>query len=824
MLNPNGAKGYLVVSAKNTEDFYKRVETVVEQDGKGWQRLECFFTIPNNEAIKTLSIYTHKSEDSKVVYFDDFKISQIDTVERFNYSTFQPLALDFNISKKNTEKLQLIKDRYLSQGLIIQEDKDWVKAKLTSNFGESKTQIRYKGDWLDHLRGDKESFRVEIKSDNSWNGLQTFSIQSPEVRGFLNEWVLHQLLGQADVLSPRYDFVRVRFNDNKARVYAYEEHFTKNLVENQLRREGPILKFTEDRYWDAMNRNINIRRRVNDSKDKNDAFWKSELKPFKEGKTSKNPKLSGAFEVAQNLMHQYKFGLKPAKEVFDLDRMAKYLAILDIAEASHSLTWHNQRFYYNPVTGLLEPIGFDGYSAAGDYWSDRPLHAERVYTHSNDEFEPFHRIFYDKDFIPIYIKYLKEYSNPDFIQPFLAQLGEGLQEREDFIQREYPYYEYDEAGLIDRALKVTADVEPFSSSLQIFNKGTIGDSIEVQLLNQHILPLEVVAVGNSKIDPNRQRMNVFVFPQRKDDLPKYTTIKVAKKTTHIYYRLPGSDKYYAKQLPNWSAPKDWSPRQELLASIPNETDKSVYIEKNNLILFQKKQYNIESPLVLPKGKKVVIEAGAVFKFSKGGFLLSFSAVEMQGDLESPIVFEATDNQSGAVIVMQASQKSFCRHVIFKNQNTLAYKGWSLTGAVTFYESDVKIFGCQFLNNQCEDALNIVRSDFEVDKCSFRNIFGDAFDADFCNGTVANCIFEEIKNDALDFSTSVITIHKCEMNGVGDKAISAGEQATITATDINVKNANIGFASKDKSVLTLDRVTIKDAQTGFAAYQKKPEFG
>jgi hypothetical protein len=63
-----------------------------------------------------------------------------------------------------------------------------------------------------------------------------------------------------------------------------------------------------------------------------------------------------------------------------------------------------------------------------------------------------------------------------------------------------------------------------------------------------------------------------------------------------------------------------------------------------------------------------------------------------------------------------------------------------------------------------------------------------------------------------------------MNNVGDKAISAGENATITATNIDVENANIGFASKDFSRLTLDKVTVSNSSKGFTAYQKKPEYG
>ena len=101
------------------------------------------------------------------------------------------------------------------------------------------------------------------------------------------------------------------------------------------------------------------------------------------------------------------------------------------------------------------------------------------------------------------------------------------------------------------------------------------------------------------------------------------------------------------------------------------------------------------------------------------------------------------------------------HVVFKNLNTLDYKGWTLTGAVNFYESDVNITNTLFYRNQCEDALNIIRSEFILDNSSFEYIYGDAFDSDFSNGSLLNTEFKNIGNDAIDFSGSTIHIENVD---------------------------------------------------------------
>ena len=51
----------------------------------------------------------------------------------------------------------------------------------------------------------------------------------------------------------------------------------------------------------------------------------------------------------------------PISKVFDTKLLAKYWALCDLFSAHHGcMEKHNLRFYYNPITSLLEPIHYDG--------------------------------------------------------------------------------------------------------------------------------------------------------------------------------------------------------------------------------------------------------------------------------------------------------------------------------------------------------------------------------------------------------------------------------------------------------------------------------
>jgi uncharacterized protein YjbI with pentapeptide repeats len=184
---------------------------------------------------------------------------------------------------------------------------------------------------------------------------------------------------------------------------------------------------------------------------------------------------------------------------------------------------------------------------------------------------------------------------------------------------------------------------------------------------------------------------------------------------------------------------------------------------------------------------------------------------------------STDRKANGFTILQA-KAAHIKHAIFDGLGTLSYKGWQLSGAVTIYETPTYIDSSVFKNNVCEDDLNIVRSKFIVTNSAFINTFSDAFDSDFCTGITSNCIFRNLGNDAIDFSTSEIKIENCKIFNASDKGISGGEASKLTVSNCFINGANIAVASKDLSELYIDKCNISNASYGFAVFRKKPEYG
>ncbi|MBT8232581.1 MAG: right-handed parallel beta-helix repeat-containing protein [Saprospiraceae bacterium] len=815
-INPHPVTAHLVVSGDDPEVFYKSTSKTVERNGDFWDKRELNFQVPSNLPVNEIKIYTYMEEGPNEIYFDDFLIKEMpdDTIQ-LKYQKFVPHTFHLQLNKEAQDYLKKMTKKSIAQGTIY-NDGTKTKAKIIDNGVEKKLSMRLKGDWLDHI-SNYSSYRIDMNSEESWLGMQSFSIQEPRTRGFLREWVFFKFLDYADVLHPRYDFCYYQENNNKPVVFSYEEHFTKNLVENGQRREGPILKLTEDRIWDVTRRTAkHFGGSLPKIEEKDKAYWMSEVRAFKEGKLAKNPTLKNNFDVAQNLMNQYKYNLKPVDQIFDLKRLAKYMALVDVCLAHHAVTWHNQRFYYNPVTSLLEPIGFDAYTPEDPNAYANDIHSEFFYKNRIDPYEPLEQLFYDDKFAKEYFYYLNEYSQPEFIDRILDEINEGIIEREHFLNQRMPKYKYDREEILNKAKKIRIALPAFKKSLLAFREKIEGETATLKLFNSHGFPLNVFLNERSK-------ESVIVYPQNKSTSISYTEFQVPKAAKRIKFQVLGIDSIHTVDIVNWASPKGLTPRQKLSLSDLNEYTTILDHDENNVV-FKKGTHVINKPLVIGENKRVRMFSDTEISFNSDGCIFSYSPIKFIGDVDNPITINSEDGKNGSIVVMQAEEKSELKHVVFENQNTFIKEDWNLTGAVNFYESDVDITNVSFRNNNCEDALNIIRSDFELNKCIFYGTFGDAFDADFCKGKIKDCRYIKSGNDAIDVSGSVIEVVNTTIDKAGDKGISAGEQSTVTVRFSNINGAVIGAASKDNSLLKIYNSTIDNCETGLAAFQKKPEFG
>jgi len=774
---------------------------------------------------------------------------------------------DGSIKKLNDKRAETIAE---DRAILFSGSEDWVRTDLVvqseQGIAEARARARLKGDWADHIKDSrKRSLRIRIRNGQTILGTSRFSIQHPITRGYHREAILFEAMRRQGVLTPRYFLVDVRLNDLDIGFMAFEEHFTKELIESQNRREGPILTIDEDQMWRQRFLNAN-RSGVNWNSYgytfENALHYQSKDYPVRAyGKvdpenldTKSNNAIRGLSSFRRALD-----GKDAVTEVFDLELTAKWFVLTNVFAATHGNGFHNLKFYFNPVTELMEPIAFDNHGDAivpykyrSTLFIDHMLTDEKFQKHLEDAISNAEVMLSDEGFLAefdrIQERWLKLLSF-DNMSPDRLEIETVLDNLNQFRS--------DLAAAIEKAK--SKQVGPYRGSSDFIRNRTmleIESSIHTHL-RAFLYADETGAYAEIK---NLMHKPVEILglyradPERRIRLAHNISLPVDNGTMenpHIwrhqlgaydglfskphYVRFAFNGQTYEQPLQTQFRYANTQYDGDFLTEIADVTPTINANRENKVITFEAGPTVLNRSYVIGQGWSVVVKPGAQLLFRDGAILRVDGDFSAKGTQAKPISFQiesVMDDRMGnwgGLLVTGAEQTVQIQHAQFlgQGQSELPARqdNRGLTGCVTFYESDVEITSSVFDFMQCEDALNIIRSDFVIRDTQFLRTNADAFDADFATGRVEGGSFASTGNDGLDVSGAEVTITGTEFLNIGDKAISVGEASRLSADSIKINDAMTGVASKDRSFADVNNASFSGIEgSALIAYIKKQEYG
>ncbi|MBN2470551.1 MAG: CotH kinase family protein, partial [Anaerolineae bacterium] len=785
---------------------------------------------------------------SRAVSLDRFRIvfareaAQLGLTEASELPTIY-IDMDLENYQRILEKRQFA----LDTGVLLASDEDMVPGMLQYEDEPAvDIELRLKGDWTDHLSGDKWSFRIHTEDGHYINGMRRFSIQDPRTREFLNQWLFNETARAEGLLAPRYTFVNVFLRGEALGIYALEEHFSKELLESQGRRAGVIVRFDETAVW--QHRATYDLANVDWAEIEPVGFLyagelveSAEITPFSAGSIAADPTLTLEAQAAMGALRAYQRGERTLAETFDVEKVARYLALSDVWSASHGLYWHNLRYYYNPITTLLEPIVFDN----GPIFP-APDTQLSIFQYP----DPYLRI--------AYVQMLEYYSQPEYLEGVIAAFGAQFQDYQRALSGEF-----DSESLLEpwdylarRQAILRSEIAPpaLLRGSYTWASDTAPAGLHAALLDQMLVPVELVGFqidGETlALDPawveaapgqllaelpgvvlSSERTRLFDAVQvhipaaaLPDLPPAATAVQVA-----VLARLPGMEDVYTIPLSSTPplTPLDSGPLpdpptlEQALAQHPFLT----LAGAENTLAVLPGEWRVEGDLIVPEGYVLDFPPGVTLRFQPGAILMSTSPVNIFGVEESWVHLTADAENWAGIVLLSAEAPSVWEYASVEHTAGVLRGNWVLTGATTFYESPITLDHVRFLHNTAEDGLNVIHSAFRFFATEFGEMTSDAFDGDFTTGTIEGCSFFNIQGDAIDVSGSTVSISNTFMRGIMDKAVSAGENSRLALENITISDVSIGISSKDLSRVVAEQVSITGARfAGLAAYIKKPEYG
>tara|TARA_B110001452_G_scaffold156958_1_gene130613 strand:- start:117 stop:2822 length:2706 start_codon:yes stop_codon:yes gene_type:complete len=762
------------------------------------------------------------------------------------FSKLDTLYIDIdhkNIIKIENNRIEKIKNNKTN----------FIKAKAEIKYKDQvlNTSIRLKGDRAIHYEDmEKSSYRLELKKNNFYKGMKSFSIQKPRIRNYVWEWIFHEFNEEFNSIKLKYEFVNLNINGKNKGLYVIEEVFSNNLLEKNKRRAGPIFGLDEN-----FSTNFEIAKLdVYEAK-----YWK---------KTS-NQKI---FLTAKAKIAKLKDRDIPLNEIFDIKKWANYFVISDLLGTQHGYFAKSVKMYYNPISGLIEPIPFDGHKIPHyNYHESIKEIYQEINLSSYDEALKkgtwLKYFFLNKDeslnilFYKEYLKSLKRITDKNFLDLFFKENLNKINLINskiylDSFKADYNskrksgigIYYFDKEDIYKRSEFL---IKRFSFDKDLIKVEDTDSKIIISNLSKTNLRSQIISIDCEFIIDNQKKIKSIIFQ-------KYLTFKdqhIIKNQSNLE-----NSKCFNLRLKDAINNKIYDIKIDLVS---REKIKKInynylnFFKKNNKNILSLKEnfLKIDRNIFIPSGYSISVSPGQSILLIDNAFIFSESNWIINGEISNPVNIMGTKNNFGGGIFINSPHKSILRNLnvsylsgldmsmknkdmftktsISKNNDNIYnyllvknpnYKNnlseYKIFGAINFFETSVELHNITYSNISSEDTINIIKSNFLINHNNFFNINSDAIDIDFSEGVIKNVKFRNISNDALDFSGSKVEIQNVFANNIGDKVVSSGENSTININYLDCINSFIGVANKDGSQLIIRNSKLKNIIIPFAAYRKK----
>lgn len=722
----------------------------------------------------------------------------------------EPIALRFEPDA--WAKLASKRQEALARSYLMAGEDDQVPAVVHYRDRDLRARVRLKGDHLDHLFGDKWSFRVELRDAETVLGMQRFSLHHPATRNYLGEWLFHETLRREGVAALRYEFVTVVVNGKALGIYAIEEHFGPELLARNGLPDGPIVRFNEEHLWREMAQQAQFEPEVR--RNGSGEFAAAEVDAFRSGVVLADPVQRQHFLRAVMQLESFRAGRAKTSDVFAIDKLARFFAVTDLLGAEHGARWHNARFLFNPLTGRLEPIGFDGDALTPIRDVCAVVEGVWIGTDSAPPADAYYaKLFADPELLRAWMNAVERLTAPGWLEELLAATAPARAECMAILHKEFPEYEPSMPVLFRNRDYLRSVIQPTRAVLGYAHLPNPLE-LEIEVAAVQGLPVELLAVvrGEATIHtfeaprllPGRPPGAQLSFAHLRVPLP-HPVIAAETWSTGLAVRLRifGSETVRTEAVVPWRrlAADDVAVATAALTEFPclDLRDGEVWLRSGTWVL--------DRELVIPAGCIFRAAGGVELDLVRGAVIRSAAPLEWLGEAERPIVLRSSDGSGGGLQITAADRRSVLRHV---HCNGLA-------GGVTLRSTRARLEACEVSRCRAAAAIDVAGGDVELEGCIVRDAHATSLRAVFAATVLRRCAMYGSGTDGIVLRGGTTELGEVTVDGAAGRGLDASEGARVTTHNLHLRRVRVGVASRDLAAVALTDTVLAECGVGFAAF-------
>jgi len=719
----------------------------------------------------------------------------------------QPLEISIKVDQTDLERIETVVQAARERGVIMPEGNDYVPAELEFEGRKIKVKLRIKGKMSDHVQGSKWSFRVIAKKDGGFLGMQRFSLQHPGTRNYLCDWFYHRLSKGEGIIALRYGFIQLKFNEEDLGIYAYEEHFGPELLANNGRLKGPLFRFDPGLFWEHR---LNMLEKVRYN-EAFGAYQAASVDAFSSDELAKDSLQRVYFERAVARMDAFRRAQLTASEVFDVDKLGRRHALLDLVGGHHSMDWSDVKFYFDPVLQRIEPISYESFSA----FPIRTLAGADRYIGKQEASMDLHDAYFnDPVLFRAYVHHLERLSRPSYLDSAFAALAPALDSASALIYREFPYKELDRS-IYYRNQLIIRKILDVPKGFHAYSQVT-SDTVRVTAVPLEGIPMEVHGILDASgklIPPLGPAIVSCRMPGKMGEPMEMTFVlpvtgRSGKKPLRLRYSVLGAS--VMKELDVFPYAYD---NGLLLPSIALRKPQDLHTipgirvdEEQHVIHILPGRYTLDKDLFLPAGFTVVAVAPLRIDLQKGARIISRSPLQWKGMEEAPITIGSSDASGGGVIVLEANGRSRFEYVRFEGfgANT------SGIASLVFQNADVDLVSCVVGEVRERDLFLAVRG--QVGSSSTMYSGGkDQLTLAFCQATLTDVELSGAGDDAISVKGGMLQADRIKAGSALGSGLKVDQGAVVQATQASFSSYRTTVSVARGGQLTLNKGSLNSKE-------------
>lgn len=722
----------------------------------------------------------------------------------------EPPVLALKLGEQEMETLRASVEAARVRGVILPEGRPYVNGEMEHGGVVSKVKLRIKGKMTDHVEGRKWSFRVVARKDGGFLGMKRFSLQHPGTRNYLVEWLHHRLMAGEGIMALRYGFIRLLLNGEDLGIYAYEEHFGPELLENNGRVEGPLFRFDPSLFWEHR---LNEMRKLRFD-EPYAAYQAAAIDAFGTSDLAKDATARARFEAATALIEGFRHGRYTASEVFHVDLLARRHALIDLMGGHHSMDWSDVKFYYDPVAQRAEPVAYEVF---GGERIRKLAGSGRYEGRFRTSYDLHDAYFNDEGLFRAYVRHLERVSRPAYLDSAFQVLGPALDSATAIVYREFPWKELDRATLRHNQ-KIIRRLLDVPKGFHAYRQASTGDTLGLMIVPVEALPMEVhglVLPDGTVIKP----MGSTIVPCRKQGrpgdpmpfrfkLPPGAPVPLDA-VLRVRYGVLGAS--VAKELEVF--PQSWLDGFE---SMPMRMERAadmrshpfvVVDEKERTVLLRSGRWTLADDLVIPPGYVVRGTAPLDIDLVKGARILTASPIELTGLPEVPVRIGSSDASGAGIVILDARAESIWRHVHLHDLGPVGKRG---DASLVLNATKLVLRECILEGAPKRDLLVAVRSYLTLEQVRIEG-GRDQISAAYGQTTLRDLECLMAGDDALVLRGGEATLEEVRITDSQGDGIKVDGPARVKGRAIGIVSQGHGLRLSRGAEVELDAVALDAAR-------------